>query len=230
MPSSLGVGSPIAKNLHAGDDELNRDFAYCFTANRERYMALLNAVMLAHQRLHHLCDMPVRMPVHSLARGLLTLDTDKFRQIGGALEALAQCAVIPAAIYDDMQQMRAALTSDNVNQECGLQVRRSHAEGDRTIGRICGRRIVMDDSEDPDPWHKNVDLTPFLGTSLSNTPLHFAAACSSAELVQFLLDHGANKHARNSDGVTPIDVAELRGAHGEHSKWASFAGILELLR
>ena len=220
-----------ATHTIANDTKL--DCSFSVRASREQHLALLNAIMLAHQRFHHQKGAGVAfdMPVNSLARGLLSLDSgaDKFQLIGIALDYSARARVIPAAIYNDMPQMRAALTSDNVNQICCLQVRRSHFEGDRSIGRICGRRIEPEDVYDGSPG-QDVDLTPFLGTSLDNTPLHFAAACSSAELVKLLLDHGANTNARNTSGQTPIEVAELRGAHAEHSRWAPFPGIVELLR
>ncbi|KAJ3369635.1 hypothetical protein GGF31_005152 [Allomyces arbusculus] len=43
-------------------------------------------------------------------------------------------------------------------------------------------------------------------------PLHVAAECGSAELVQFLLENGAQKdHVRNEDGQVPLHVAAIHG-------------------
>jgi ankyrin repeat protein len=43
------------------------------------------------------------------------------------------------------------------------------------------------------------------------TPLHATAFRGNVELTQFLLDQGANRAARNSDGKTPADIARERG-------------------
>ena len=50
---------------------------------------------------------------------------------------------------------------------------------------------------------------------LMSTPLHFAAYHGSADVVQLLLDHGANPLAYDSDYVpeTPIHVAQARKRH-----------------
>lgn len=40
-----------------------------------------------------------------------------------------------------------------------------------------------------------------------DSPLHIAARLSSPELVSVLLDHGANRSLRNSEGKQPLDLA-----------------------
>lgn len=47
-----------------------------------------------------------------------------------------------------------------------------------------------------------------------NTPLHLAAAAAHREIIQMLIEAGANKNARNKDGKRPADVVgdELRPA------------------
>lgn len=44
--------------------------------------------------------------------------------------------------------------------------------------------------------------------ALGNTALHYAAGQPSPEIVQFLLDLGANKNAKNVSGETPADIAK----------------------
>lgn len=39
------------------------------------------------------------------------------------------------------------------------------------------------------------------------SPLHIAARLSSPDLVSVLLDHGANRSLRNSEGKRPLDLA-----------------------
>lgn len=42
------------------------------------------------------------------------------------------------------------------------------------------------------------------------TPLHFAAQNNQGAIIQLLLNHGANIHAKtHPDGCTPLDVATL---------------------
>jgi hypothetical protein len=41
-----------------------------------------------------------------------------------------------------------------------------------------------------------------------NTPLHIAAMLGSREMVEALLDAGADPAAKNKDGETPLDVAQ----------------------
>ena len=48
------------------------------------------------------------------------------------------------------------------------------------------------------------------GEFAGETPLHVAAAKSGAELIQALLDAGANKTVRNTNGKTPLDYATDR--------------------
>ena len=40
------------------------------------------------------------------------------------------------------------------------------------------------------------------------TPLHAAAACGNQEIIECLLDHGANVAAVNADDNLPIDLVE----------------------
>lgn len=40
------------------------------------------------------------------------------------------------------------------------------------------------------------------------TPLHAAAACGNQEIIECLLDHGANVVAVNADDNLPIDLVE----------------------
>jgi hypothetical protein len=42
-----------------------------------------------------------------------------------------------------------------------------------------------------------------------NTALHYAAGYGQAESVKLLLEHGADKGAKNEDGKTPLEVAQL---------------------
>jgi ankyrin repeat protein len=39
------------------------------------------------------------------------------------------------------------------------------------------------------------------------TALHYAASCGHADVVQFLLDNGADPNVTDIDGALPIDVA-----------------------
>jgi ankyrin repeat protein len=43
-----------------------------------------------------------------------------------------------------------------------------------------------------------------------NTPLHYAAAFSNSQIIQFLIDNGADINATNNSGFTPLHVALLR--------------------
>lgn len=47
--------------------------------------------------------------------------------------------------------------------------------------------------------------------SYDQTALHWAAKSESAEIVQLLLDAGADANARDEDGDKPIQNAELNG-------------------
>lgn len=47
-----------------------------------------------------------------------------------------------------------------------------------------------------------------------NTPLHNAIEYSRPELVQFLLDHGADVYVRNKEGKTAIELAYKKEFHG----------------
>lgn len=46
------------------------------------------------------------------------------------------------------------------------------------------------------------------------TPLHLAAEASNLEVVQLLMQHGADINARDCDGFTPFDIAERAGHIG----------------
>ncbi len=43
------------------------------------------------------------------------------------------------------------------------------------------------------------------------SPLHFAAQCNAQETAMILLCAGADLHARTSEGLTPVNLAELHG-------------------
>ncbi|KDO25919.1 hypothetical protein SPRG_08860 [Saprolegnia parasitica CBS 223.65] len=63
-----------------------------------------------------------------------------------------------------------------------------------------------------------------------NTGLHHAARSDVVKAVKFLLDHGADVHARNNDGETPLDVSkgvarEIQ-ARSEGRKTAACLGFL----
>jgi ankyrin repeat protein len=42
-----------------------------------------------------------------------------------------------------------------------------------------------------------------------NTPLHYAAGYGRVDLVEHLVDSGADITLRNNDGKSPLDVAKL---------------------
>lgn len=55
-------------------------------------------------------------------------------------------------------------------------------------------------------------FTSFPGACVNSSvsgesPLHIAARLSSPDLVSVLLDHGANRSLRNSEGKRPLDLA-----------------------
>lgn len=51
-------------------------------------------------------------------------------------------------------------------------------------------------------------------TTKGSTPLHAACSGGNAEIVQFLIDHGANIHATDADGRTPLHICALCGHVG----------------
>ena len=51
-----------------------------------------------------------------------------------------------------------------------------------------------------------------------STPLHYACANGRLEVTQWLLEHGASLHPRESDGRTPICRARQKG-HGDVVEW-----------
>ena len=46
------------------------------------------------------------------------------------------------------------------------------------------------------------------------TALHYAAACGFIDLIELLVAHGARPDARDSEGLTPLDVASAEGQEG----------------
>jgi ankyrin repeat protein len=46
-----------------------------------------------------------------------------------------------------------------------------------------------------------------------NTPLHLAALHGRRQVVQSLLDHGAEVNSRNREGWTPLHIASMKGRH-----------------
>lgn len=85
-----------------------------------------------------------------------------------------------------------------------LQIEQDHTPGikDRTVHTLAILQMLVKAGADVN-W---------CGT-LDETPLHVAAAWSSPEVVEFLLKHGADPTARDSDYSleTPMDVARRRG-------------------
>ena len=56
----------------------------------------------------------------------------------------------------------------------------------------------------------NAPVVGFLSQSLP--PLHWAAFYQAADVVEFLLQHGADRNAKNSRGLTVLQVAMVRGS------------------
>ena len=56
----------------------------------------------------------------------------------------------------------------------------------------------------------NMPIEGFLGQVLP--PLHWAVFYQSTEIVEYLLQHGADRHAVNKKGLTVRQVALVRGA------------------
>jgi ankyrin repeat protein len=50
------------------------------------------------------------------------------------------------------------------------------------------------------------------------TPLHVAAGNGQKNMVILLIQHGANVHAQNDEGLTPYEYASARGFMG-FSEW-----------
>ena len=49
--------------------------------------------------------------------------------------------------------------------------------------------------------------------SYGQTALHWAAKYESTEIVHLLLQAGANANAKDDDGETPLQTAEMKGRH-----------------
>lgn len=49
--------------------------------------------------------------------------------------------------------------------------------------------------------------------TLQTQPLHWAAATGRSDLVQWLLDMGADPRVKSGMGQTPLDIAKKRGSH-----------------
>jgi ankyrin repeat protein len=58
-----------------------------------------------------------------------------------------------------------------------------------------------------------------------NTLLHLAAGRGAVDLVEFLLDQGASREARNAEGLTPLDVA-MADAGGRQSELIAQLDVL----
>ena len=56
---------------------------------------------------------------------------------------------------------------------------------------------------------------PFSVDLMGQTPLHYAARANNAEIVELLLDKGADPSIMNDEGVTPADTARAVGASQE---------------
>ena len=66
----------------------------------------------------------------------------------------------------------------------------------------------LEESQDP---NKVLDI--FVRVNSGGTPLHFAASSGSCKVLRLLLKHGANVHARENDGKTPLEVATVETAN-----------------
>ncbi|MDR3296043.1 MAG: ankyrin repeat domain-containing protein [Clostridiales Family XIII bacterium] len=82
-------------------------------------------------------------------------------------------------------------------------------------------------------WHcGNIALLLELGADLEarnhtdDTPLHLAAGFSRAHQVQALLAHGADVHAENDGGRTPLGYCLIRCANTDITDAAAVAGLL----
>lgn len=73
-------------------------------------------------------------------------------------------------------------------------------------------------------------LNPNVADSMGDTPLHDAARFGHVKVVQRLVAHGADRAARNTAGLTPLDVAVASGApkFGIEKQW--FDTVADVLR
>ena len=68
-------------------------------------------------------------------------------------------------------------------------------------------RLLLEGGADPNA-HQQLDYTP----------LHGAASRGDVEMAKLLLDHGADRHPKATDGQTPADVARSHG-QPEFADW-----------
>ena len=76
--------------------------------------------------------------------------------------------------------------------------------------RLGAAKLLIERGADVDKRAGNGPSDLAFGQFAGETPLHVAAANSGAELIQALLDAGANKTVRNTHGKTPLDYATDR--------------------
>lgn len=71
--------------------------------------------------------------------------------------------------------------------------------------------IVDHDLEVIQDWLSQEGVDPNSRDHTGRTPLHLAVSCSSLEIVQCLIEHGARIVARLADGKTALHLAAMRG-------------------
>ena len=76
--------------------------------------------------------------------------------------------------------------------------------------RLC-QAIVDGDLEHVEDWLSHEGSDPNCRDYTGRTPLHLATSCSTPEIVQSLINHGARLIARLADGRTALHIAAARG-------------------
>ena len=95
----------------------------------------------------------------------------------------------------------------------------------REEGTLLHKAIDRKRKDVIDIFFSNTVLTSMLKINMGRTPLHWAVSSNSKEMVELLVDHGADVNAKNLQGKTPLyyawgrsgvdrEIAEILKGHG----------------
>uniref|UniRef100_A0A672MSN8 Poly [ADP-ribose] polymerase n=1 Tax=Sinocyclocheilus grahami TaxID=75366 RepID=A0A672MSN8_SINGR len=237
--SALDLADPSAKTVLTGEYKKDELLEAARSGNEEKLMALLTPLNVNC----HASDGRKSTPLHLAAGYNRVRIVQLLLQYGAdvhvnAVDTLGQTALHRAALAGHIQTCRQLLSYGADPSIVSLQGFTASQMGNEAVQQILNENIPPRNSDvdyrfleaakagDLDTVKQlcspqNVNCRDLEGRH--STPLHFAAGYNRVAVVEYLLHHGADVHAKDKGGLVPLhnacsyghyEVAELLVRHG----------------